>query len=239
MKISTKFIVFILCISALCLTQCEENLQTPATISEFPPVIFNIITQQQLESFRKAGMPLVEGNRARIIANFGGQTPIGINFLIEHQCVSDNVTAANVDSAFSSYNENLLVLQDINDDAAVSASYVSARDEGSGTGFASGDGNNNFSLFFKANGVTSGISYTAIWVVTGSLKFSSPETISGLSNIHDAFLITQKGDDPLNKVADVGTIRVFRDPDSLSAIAIQKGPIVINMNDDKKNVIGH
>lgn len=237
MKTNTKILVWALCMSMLCLTRCEENLQTPPTTSDFPPVIFTILTQEQLDNFRKAGMPFFEGNQPRLIANFVTQVPSGITFVIEHQCISDNVARSNIDSAFSSYSETLTVLPDSNNNYRVAASYVSARDQGSGIGFASGDPNNNFSLFFKVNGLTDGIAYEAIWVITGSLQFSDQGLVSGLSNIYDAFLMTQKGPDPLNQVADVGTIRVFRDPDLTSNVAIQNGSPLIKLKFGDKSLI--
>lgn len=78
--------------------------------------------------------------------------------------------------------------------------------------FISGSGN-NFSAFFTTEGKSRGI-YTKT-----ALLISGTKTSSGISNLHYAFVMVEKGYDPNHYLMDEGVFRVFKDQDGLSVNA--------------------
>lgn len=81
--------------------------------------------------------------------------------------------------------------------------------ESSTGAFVSGEGN-NFTIFFNATGVASGISIKNASLVSGTMS------AEGIKNLIWAFVMTEKGDDPENKLMKVGAFRVIKDNDGLA-----------------------
>ena len=80
--------------------------------------------------------------------------------------------------------------------------------EGKGA-FISGSGD-NFTAFFNTEGISSGIYIKTALVISGT------KTSSGIENLHYAFVMVEKGDDPDEKLMDEGVFRVFKDEDGMS-----------------------
>ena len=76
--------------------------------------------------------------------------------------------------------------------------------------FISGSGT-NFTAYFNTEGVSQGIATRTALVVSGT------KTSSGISNIRYAFVMVAKGNDPEEKLMDVGVFRIFKDQDGLAA----------------------
>lgn len=69
---------------------------------------------------------------------------------------------------------------------------------------------NNFTIYLISTGTDSGISLKEVTVVSGT------KTASGIKNLHYAFVVTEKGNDPEETLVPVGTFRVFKDKDGLA-----------------------
>ena len=79
----------------------------------------------------------------------------------------------------------------------------------SGKAYIIGNGN-NFTLYLTSAGTSEGVYVKRVVVVSGT------KTANGIKDFRHAFVVTEKGDDPENKVVDVGTFRVFKDQDGLA-----------------------
>src|SRR5690606_33047404 len=143
----------------------------------------------------------------------------GVRFSIDNDCIYDGRSASNIESVFGKYEEAILILR--------SRSYFAARvdysslanpaypqypdgyDSGSGIGYASGNGN-NFTIFIRVeNGRVDQVPYQALWIISGTVSNSpNPEM---MSEVTKCLVMLEKGSDPEDKVANGGTIRVFRD----------------------------
>lgn len=87
---------------------------------------------------------------------------------------------------------------------------VSGSSSAKGTGaFISGEGN-NFTAFFNTEGESSGIYTKTALVISGT------KTSDGIKDLHYAFVMVEKGDDPNDKLMEEGVYRVFKDKDGLS-----------------------
>ncbi len=80
--------------------------------------------------------------------------------------------------------------------------------EGKGA-FISGSGN-NFTAYFKVEGISSGIYIRGAYLVSGTKK----ET--GISNCTHAITLIEKGEDPEHEIMDAGTIRIFKDGNGMA-----------------------
>jgi len=87
--------------------------------------------------------------------------------------------------------------------------------EGNGA-FIMGEGN-DFTIFFDMEGTAENIYYRTATVISGT------KTSAGIKDLKYAFVMTDKGDDPENKLMRVGVYRVFRDQDGLSVNATWPG----------------
>lgn len=75
--------------------------------------------------------------------------------------------------------------------------------------FISGSGN-HFTAFFNTSGVSLGIS------VKTALLISGTKTNDGISDLHYAFVMVEKGSDPDHELMEEGVFRVFKDQDGLA-----------------------
>jgi hypothetical protein len=204
-------------------TKDEENTPSADFTYDFPAEVFNILTKEQIDAFRQAGMPIYEGQQPPIIADeiiydpdyFSGCCELQIPFTINHNCIFDNKASSNVGTRYDNFVDSIEVFREQNRIIA-NVKYTSQLDNGSGRGFASGSGE-NFSLFFKVeNGVVDNVRYQAIWVISGTVSRNANKFITDIKNVHDCFLMLQKANDPDDKAANPGTIRIFKDPDGIS-----------------------
>lgn len=85
------------------------------------------------------------------------------------------------------------------------------------TNYEKGDGSyirgkdNNYTVYFATEGISRGI-YTKT-----ALLMSGTKTSTGIQNLHFAFVMVDKGDDPNHVLMEVGVFRVFKDKDGLAA----------------------
>jgi len=73
---------------------------------------------------------------------------------------------------------------------------------------------NQFSAYFVSTGTMYGIYTKTTTVISGTV------TASGISGLRYAFVMADKGADPKDSVAAIGTFRVFKDNDGLAANAV-------------------
>jgi hypothetical protein len=209
-------------LSLLLFVGCEKTgneKPVPSQFSNFPLPIFSIVSPGQVDQFREAGMLIYDGVRPPELYNVvffnDDVTPpdtIKVSFPIRHTCIYDNRTPSNVNTVFANYTDSLSIIFREQDNSYITdLRYISPLDNGVGTGYAMGL-NNNFTAFFEiSNGELDGVSYEALWVISGTVTRDPNNQITGIGNKQDCFMMLEKSNDPLNKVADVGTIRVFRD----------------------------
>jgi sugar lactone lactonase YvrE len=165
-----------------------------------------------------------------------GTDTVGKKYTIEHDCIYDNKAPANKDSLYGKYEEILLIKKNKQNsfDAAINyfsvsganfPQYAAGIDKGSGTGYVSGDGN-NFTIFCKVkNALYENIPYDALWIISGTVSDTlKKETLRGVTK---SLLMLGKGNDPKDKVAKKGTIRIFKD---VSSELIQPDVIISNFS---------
>lgn len=151
-----------------------------------------------------------------------GIPPIKVpkQFQVRNNCIFDETFPSYADSTFGDYLDSLLIVKE--DENFISYnSYKTYSDErqpefengfdtGSGFGYVSGE-SSNFTIFYKVNnGVFGNIPYQAIWIISGEV-ISDDNFYTELRSISKCLILTQKGNDPNNEMANVGTIRIFRD----------------------------
>lgn len=195
---------------AFALASCKNDVPSPVYTYDFPPAVFNIITQAQIDALRNAGMPIFEG--------FQPPSLITRKYTVQHSCIYDSKISSNAGKTYTNYIDSLFILEG---EGSIIYTTPDEVDSGSGTGVASGPGfpSDSFSFFFRVNnGVSSGIEYQAIFVISGTLLRNDNQQVVGIGNMYDAFIMLEKGTDPDNKVAAVGTIRIFKDPDNVSGL---------------------
>lgn len=97
------------------------------------------------------------------------------------------------------------------DDVKLDYKSGAGSDQASGVAsFLAGSGD-TFSLFGEQTGGSNGISYKEVSVVSGEI------TPTGIKNFQYAFVLTEKGPDPSDKLIAVGKSRIFEDGDALAA----------------------
>ncbi|WP_439483089.1 hypothetical protein [Cyclobacterium plantarum] len=74
----------------------------------------------------------------------------------------------------------------------------------------SGNQNRDFTIFLKiTNGKYDAVNYSAIWIISGTYVLMDRK--SELTNVTKCMVMLEKSEDPEDKVADRGTVRIFRD----------------------------
>lgn len=193
---------------------------------DFPPeVLDSIFTKEIPKEIRNVddfldkiihnGMAIHEGSDPPEIYDLEGGA-----FIVENDCIFDEKTPANVDSLYGKYKETVRIFRDQRNSFMADISYSSlgndnypqypaGLDRGSGTGYVSGSGN-NYTIFYKVdNGNFDKIPYKALWILSGSV--STPPYVLEISNVTKCMVMFEKGADPEDKVANRGTLRIFRD----------------------------
>ncbi|RDC62700.1 SMP-30/gluconolactonase/LRE family protein [Adhaeribacter pallidiroseus] len=207
----------------------EDSPVQPITQSKYniPTSVLNtIFTEEQLpaeeilDKIKKNGMLIHEGTTPPPIFTTNVNTIVGLSFTMEHTCIYDDQAGSNVGTVYGQYEQNIAITRNPDGSFAASLTYASVAhpdypqypanlDHGSGTGYATGNGN-NFTLFFKiTNGVYDNITYDAIWMISGTV--SNFPDVREVSNITKCLVMLRKDNDPDDKVANPKTIRIFRD----------------------------
>jgi hypothetical protein len=172
----------------------------------------NNVPEIFVEKFTQDGLPI---------------SKVPIRYIVENDCIYDELYPSYADSTFGDYFDSLFIIKE--DEKFISyVSYNSYSDEkdpvfyngfdkGSGIGFASGD-NPKFTIFFKVeNGIFGTIPYEAVWIISG--EYSSDENrFSELKNVSKCMILLNKGNDPNGDMANIGTIRIFRDNGPIEGI---------------------
>lgn len=175
---------------------------------------------QFFDRIREQGMVIHEGNQPPVMF---GPTGIGpLKFTVANNCIYDDKNPDNEGFSYGKYEETLRVQMGQNQtnilaDIAYASvfnpdypEYPEGLDSGSGRGYASGEGD-DFTIFTKVtNGRYGDISYSAIWIISGTYA-NVVGSQHELTNVTKCMIMLEKSDDPEDKVANRGTVRVFRD----------------------------
>jgi sugar lactone lactonase YvrE len=191
-----------------------------------PEILDSIFAKEQLnagellDKIVKAGMFIHEGKIPPEVYNFNGSDTIGLKFNIENACIYDEKIPANINSIYGKYEESIRILKKQGGSFVADVSYASivdakypqyshGLDQGSGSGYASGNGN-KFTVFYQVkNGDFNNIPYQALWIISGTV--SNAPQVQRIQDVTKCFVMLQKGADPEDRVANPGAIRVFKD----------------------------
>ncbi len=249
-------------ISNGCAPKAAEDPPAPVSRLALPQkVLDSIFTKEGLDKDKlldkllKNGMRIHEGTNPPSIyrfANFGDQPNIvGERFIVEHECIYDEKNPGNNGTFYGKYEESIGILTDQSLNPIASVTYRSLRDpkhpefaddldRGTGAGYASGD-RNNFTIFYKVTDAAyENIRYDALWIISGTVVAPpNPPNIQRITDVTKCLVMLDKrGTDAGDKkVANKGTIRIFRDnaldwvqPDvilsGLSSVEMQDGTAV-------------
>lgn len=193
-----------------------ENIFTP----DIPKEIRNV--DNFLDRIKQEGMVIYEGSAPPKIFDYNDNERAGRKFNIKNNCIYDRNNSDNVGFVYGKYEESILTpvdpvnqtnfVADISYSSVLDPAFPQFRadlDSGSGRGYVSGSGE-NFTIFYKVtNGNFDGIPYQAIWIISGTYNLRSEG--SGLTNVTKCMIMLQKGEDPDDKVANRGTVRIFKD----------------------------
>ncbi|MXV50322.1 hypothetical protein GS399_05005 [Pedobacter sp. HMF7647] len=204
------FMVMLLFISPA----CKEN-EDPVPTNDYPKSIRQVLSDQVfLNKLAGAGLTITEDN-----PGYRNYFMLKGVYRLQHTCVSDNRTPKNLNSTYADYRLDLALAP-----AGNSVSYMTDDNLDRSTKIDSitvhVDSKLNFTVFFRAAGISNNISYEALWIISGKSPQLQPNSPLPLESMYDCYVILSKGPDPDNKVADVGTVRIFKDPaGSTQAIA--------------------
>ncbi|GAA0879937.1 hypothetical protein GCM10009119_29070 [Algoriphagus jejuensis] len=198
----------------------------------FPPeIVEQIFTEDVLEvtgslepfldRIKRNGMKIYDGHNPPVVYNpYSSGELEGVQFRVKNDCIYDEKYPSYADSTFGDYLDQILILEKEKDvvEAIISYSslsndpkYPDRLDSGNGEGIATGEGD-DFTVFYKVErGQFDKIFYQGIWIVSGTFTFG--ENLQPiLSNVSKCLILLEKSSDPDQKMANVGTIRIFQDP---------------------------
>jgi hypothetical protein len=191
----------------LALVACEEDNNRPTPPPDYPKSLGELLRNP--------------AQRAKIKEMvFYLDTPSTLDsmtFIADHVCIYDNTIASNVNRTYANYQYDyfLLTINDINVDGLM---YQSLNSSDKSTSVDTDSilirqetGTQNYSILFRAAGIVDGVSYKSLRIFSGTL-FTDQQQQSVFVNTYDCFVMLETGPDPEDKVADVGTIRVFKAP---------------------------
>ena len=189
--------------------------------NELPEEIGNV--DVFLNKIEQNGMVIHEGNDPPEIYTFSDSrmaiNRVGVKFSVDNDCIYDGKITSNNNAVFGKYEEEIMIINSRSQFAA-SVDYFSlgspdypqypgGYDSGSGVGYASGN-ENNFTIFIKVeNGRLDQIPYQALWIISGTVSNSPNPQV--MSDVTKCLVMLGKGSDPGDKVANSGTIRIFKD----------------------------
>ncbi len=201
---STKVIKsLVISLVTLSLLGCGSKNTTP----KYPAEILNIISLKQIDTLKQLGMTINEGDNPPKIE--------GIYITDDANCIGDNGDPQRLgkwryDYKFRFYNQD-------NAARTIELDYKTTPDEtvdkASGNGaFIIGEGN-RFTIFMQTSGVQDGIPYKYVYVFSGQVNTSTGHIIDW----YDSLTLTDKGDDPTEKLIDIGTSRIFVEDDGVAS----------------------
>ncbi|SHN19979.1 hypothetical protein SAMN04488057_11056 [Cyclobacterium lianum] len=187
--------------------------------ADVPQNIRNV--DEFFDRIKAQGMVIHEGNEPPVIYNRNNQS--GPGFTIGNHCLYDSRNRDNEGFTYGKYQETIRIYPDRNqsiflaDIAYFSVSdpdfpeFPRGLDSGSGMGYVSGNQGSNFTIFIKiTNGKYDLVDYSAIWIISGTYV----EITGGqneLTDVTKCMIMLEKSEDLQDRVADRGTIRIFRD----------------------------
>ncbi|MBC7913120.1 MAG: hypothetical protein H7Y07_03260 [Pyrinomonadaceae bacterium] len=194
----------LICLIILGLMGCEEKVSKPVPPSDYPKSLAAILNSAtERNKLTSLGMMIYGGP--------SGAIPLRAILNVPHKCINDNTIPANINKRYSNYEYTFTITTDtlvsykaVNSsvsDVSSTSRYVKWVDFSNNT--------TRITVFFETNGVFDGVSYKSIRILSGSVIPNNPTF--ALFNIYDCFIMLETGPDPDDKVADVGTIRVFQD----------------------------
>lgn len=198
----SKKVILLILLAGIVLYSCKKEKKK---INGFSDEIIKIISQKDIDSLRKWGMTIYEGKTPPNIE--------GTYYLNDLNCIFDNSQTPELGKGWSGYHYRFYDQDSKKLTVSVDSESDSGQDAASGIGsFISGNGH-EFSAFFQTAGESAGISYKTVDIISGT------KTNDGIINWQHCFIMTEKGSDPLNKLIEVGTSRIFTEGDKLAATA--------------------
>jgi len=166
--------------------------------------IEEIIPENLFEELVDLDMPINGGINPPIIEGSYFITPFifkNSNVVAEHLTPGDD---------FSDYTYTFTDQNATDNSIKVTYESSSGNDSAEGLGsYVAGEGN-AFSIFTEITGVSDGIPYKSVHIISGEIGDS------GIRNFHKSFIFKEKGDDPTGELIAVGEGRVCYDSDGVS-----------------------
>jgi hypothetical protein len=188
------FLVFAL------LTGCNDSPPEPTG----PVEIGKVIPVELLDSLRKKGMVIHEGQQPPVVEGIFNMSPV---IVTANTGPGDQIQVGRViaDYRFEFSGQNTA-----NNTVTMRYKSLPSQDQAKGTGvYISGSGS-GFTLYAESSGRDQGIDYVSVIVLSGEISDA------GTKNMQLAFFYKSKGSDPGNKLLKVGQIRIFADRDKIS-----------------------
>lgn len=148
-----------------------------------------------------------------------------LEFRIKNDCIYDELYPSYADSTFGRYFDSLMILN-VEEEYFSYVSYNSETekdiypfsngyDQGRGVGIATG-GDTKFSIFYRVeDGRFGNISYQALWIISGTFDLKIQNREMALKEVTKCMVLLSKGNDPQSEMANVGTIRIFKDDEPI------------------------
>lgn len=196
MKILSK-LMLLACALVLLLQSCKKKKEETA---EYSQAIQNIVPDSLIARFQAAGIEINAGMNPPVINGIYLASPM--NTLYDN---SGTAGATISDYKYQFYDQN-------NGNLTVKLDYkaMNFSDMASGAGAYLSGANGKFTAFVESAGTSQGISYKVLSV------FSGEATAQGLKGFKHAVYVKEKGSDPNNRLSPVGTLRIYKDGNSLA-----------------------
>lgn len=195
-----RFLLFTIT-AVLLLQSCKkEKDEQPQQEEDFSRAIQNIVPDSVIARLKAAGLEINAGLKPPTIN--------GIYWARPMTTLYDNSGTAGQsvsDYRYRFYEQN-------NTDLTIKLDYrgLTTNDAATGAGAYLSGTDNKFTAFLELSGTASGISYKVLSV------FSGEATTGGLRNFKHAVYLKEKASDPANRLAPVGTLRIFKDGNDLA-----------------------
>ncbi len=182
----------------LALNGCKKKEDVPPLSAK----IQRIVPTTVLDDMKAKGLVVNEGNQPPDVNGIYQANPFR---LLSPHGPTDNYAKGRVinDYKYRFYDQK-------GDDLKLDFKNTGGGDQATGVAsFLAGSGQ-KFSLFGEQSGVSDGISYKVVSVISGEL------TATGIKDFQYAFVLTEKGPDPNDKLIGVGKARVWEDGNALA-----------------------
>jgi hypothetical protein len=176
------------------LNACKKNDKKPIPPSDYPKNLSEIIDNKTGQA-KLREMLFYDSFKIDFL---GSGT-----FITNHICKYDNTIGTNISKMYANYQYTLQSPNQINYQSLNSNENSTFID----SVFVRTNRDNGYTIFFRAEGTTDGVSYKSLRILSGT-RSSNTQSFT-LENTYDCFIMLETGPDPDDKVADVGTIRVF------------------------------